>query len=108
VLAETVVADAAMANTAICVVSPNLDIRRVLLPDGSGWRVLAMSMVAHPEEGIREVAVRAINRPAEIRFDPIICVNEKREPVGIIRMERIINFLADVFADGGSIVEGVG
>ncbi|MHB1732144.1 EAL domain-containing protein [Ferrimicrobium acidiphilum] len=106
--ADALVADAAMANTAICVVSPNRDIRRVLLPDSSGVRVLAMSMVAHPEEGIREVAVRAINRPIETRFDPIVCVNENREPVGIIRMERIINFLADVFADGGSIVEGVG
>jgi EAL domain-containing protein (putative c-di-GMP-specific phosphodiesterase class I) len=107
-LAEAVVADASMASTAICVVGPNLEIRRVLVKDSGGWRVLVMSMVAHPEEGIREVAVRAINRPIETRFDPVICVNENREPVGIIRMERIINFLADVFADGGSIVEVVG
>jgi EAL domain-containing protein (putative c-di-GMP-specific phosphodiesterase class I) len=105
--AETAVVDAAMANTAICVVNRNLEVRRILLPDSSGLRVFTMSMVAHPEEGIREVAVRAINRPVETRFDPIICVNEQREPVGIIRMERIINFLADVFADGGSIIEGV-
>lgn len=105
VLAGQEMVDSALSNTAICVVTPNLEITRLLLADSSSWRTLEASLVAHPEEGIREVAVRAINRPLETRFDPIICVNERREPVGIIRMERIINFLADVFADGGSIIE---
>lgn len=93
--------------TAICIVGPNLDLRRLLLPEDGAMRVVTASLSAHPEEGIREVAVRAINRPRATRFDPIVCVDETRTPVGIIRMERIINFLADVFADGGSITEGV-
>ena len=94
------------ARIAICVVGRNLELARVLVPELSGWRVLAVPMVAHPEEGIREVAVRAMNRPVATRFDPIVCVGEQREPVGIIRMERIISFLADVFSAGGSAMEG--
>ncbi len=95
------------ARCAICVLGRNQELTRVLVPDQSGWRVLVGCMVAHPEEGIREVAIRAINRPVESRFDPIVCVDEQRNPVGIIRMERIVSFLADVFTQGGPTVGGV-
>ena len=98
--------DASSQQATICVVDLKGKICSLALSEeGRSWAV-APSLVVHPEEGIREIAVRALSRPRETRFDPIVCVDNRSRPVGIIRMERIINFLADIFADGGSMTDG--
>lgn len=46
-------------------------------------------------EAVREVALRAIGRPADRRWDPVLCVDAVGRLTGIIHLERLIAKLAD-------------
>jgi EAL domain-containing protein (putative c-di-GMP-specific phosphodiesterase class I) len=43
---------------------------------------------------VTEAAHRAINRPREHRFHPLVCTDDAGRFVGLVRMERVVEFLA--------------
>jgi EAL domain-containing protein (putative c-di-GMP-specific phosphodiesterase class I) len=62
-------------------------------PDAGRDRpVLAVSLMT----SVADVAFRALTRPAEHRFDPIVCTDPAGRVLGIVRMERILDLLARV------------
>ena len=44
---------------------------------------------------VSEVARRAMTRPAAERFDPVVCYDEAGRYVGLVRVERLVEALAD-------------
>lgn len=59
------------------------------LPGCENARVL----VVRPDETVRSALERAITRDAATRWHPVVCVNETRQTLGIVRMERLIHML---------------
>jgi EAL domain-containing protein (putative c-di-GMP-specific phosphodiesterase class I) len=53
-----------------------------------------VSMTVGTRSDIAEIARRAITRPNELRFDPLVCCDERGRLVGIVRIERLIEALA--------------
>jgi EAL domain-containing protein (putative c-di-GMP-specific phosphodiesterase class I) len=47
------------------------------------------------ESTLRDVALRATTRPERLRWDPIVCVDDRGNFVGVITLERIVGALAD-------------
>jgi hypothetical protein len=43
-----------------------------------------------------ETAQRLVNRPESQRFDPVVCVDDEGQSIGIIRVERILTRLAEL------------
>ena len=55
-----------------------------------GLRELSFAMkVQESSEGV-EILHRALTRPSDVRFDPLIVVNELGEFVGIVRLDRLV------------------
>lgn len=48
-----------------------------------------------PSTGIAELAVRSMTRPASSRFDPSVCCDGRGRYVGLVRMERVVERLAE-------------
>lgn len=61
------------------------------LPDGTWDRVL----VVRPDETVRAVLERALTRDTHWRWHPLVCVDELRRVVGVVRMERLVHHLID-------------
>lgn len=51
-------------------------------------------MTVAPSARVPEVAQRAVTRPPERRFDPIVCCDGRGRYVGIVRIERLVSALA--------------
>lgn len=51
-----------------------------------------------PSEGIDAVTRRAMARAAVYRFDPVICTDASGRLVGVVRVERLVESLADMAA----------
>lgn len=47
-----------------------------------------------PGTGVAELAVRSLTRPAGTRFDPSVCCDQAGRYVGLVRMERLVERLA--------------
>lgn len=74
----------------MCVVVDELDQPLFLdIPESRGARVLAL----RPTETVRSAVERAMLRTPADRWQPIVCVNEVRQTLGIVRMERLIQSL---------------
>jgi EAL domain-containing protein (putative c-di-GMP-specific phosphodiesterase class I) len=52
------------------------------------------SLQVSVDTSVAEAAQRAITRPREHRFHPIVCTDDLGRFVGLVRMERIVEFLA--------------
>ncbi|MHB1999296.1 MAG: EAL domain-containing protein [Solirubrobacteraceae bacterium] len=59
-----------------------------------GERCRRISLVVEPISAPRDVAQRAIARPEGERFDPIVCCDERRRLLGVVRMERLVEALS--------------
>ncbi len=68
--------------------------------DDRTYREAPVTLRVPPSAGIAEVAQRLIARPLESRFDPVVCVDGEGQPIGLIRVERILQRLAE--CPGGS------
>lgn len=53
-----------------------------------------VSMTIEARSDVAEIARRAITRPTEVRFDPLVCCDERGRLVGIVRVERLLEALA--------------
>lgn len=62
-------------------------------PAGAG-RTVPRPMRAHPAESLSQVARRAMARPADERFVPLLCCNSEGRYVGLITIERLVKALA--------------
>ncbi len=51
-------------------------------------------LIVSPLTTLREAAWRAMQRPAELRFDPLVCTTADGEYFGIISIERLLTTLA--------------
>jgi EAL domain-containing protein (putative c-di-GMP-specific phosphodiesterase class I) len=60
----------------------------------AGRPPVAVSMTVQPISDVSEVARRAMTRPLVNRFDPIACCDEQGRPVGVLRIERLLEALA--------------
>lgn len=59
-----------------------------------GRRVQSMSLTIIDERsGLREAARAAVRRPADARFDPLVCVDEFGACAGVVRVDRLIDAL---------------
>lgn len=65
------------------------------LADGTWDRVLAV----RPDETVRAVLERALTRDAHWRWHPVVCVDELRRVVGVVRMERLVHHVIDGAGD---------
>jgi len=74
----------------ICVVVDEFD-QPLLLdsPERQGAKVLTL----RPSETVRSAIERAMLRAPVERWQPIVCVNDVRQTLGIVRMERLIQSL---------------
>lgn len=59
------------------------------LPGNDGCPILAV----RASETIADAVTRAMTRPTETRWTPMVCVTESRNVVGIVRMERLVEHL---------------
>ena len=74
----------------ICVVVDELDQPLFLdIPECRGAKVLTL----RPTETVRSAVERALLRAPADRWQPIVCVNDVRQTLGIVRMERLIHSL---------------
>jgi EAL domain-containing protein (putative c-di-GMP-specific phosphodiesterase class I) len=55
-----------------------------------------------PESSLSAVAQRAMTRPERLRWDPIVCVDERGHLRGIVRLHRLVSALAE----GGARLDG--
>jgi EAL domain-containing protein (putative c-di-GMP-specific phosphodiesterase class I) len=87
----------------ICVVVDELDQPLSLdIPEGQGSKILAL----RPSETIRSAVERAMLRSPAERWQPIVCVNDVRQTLGIVRMERLIQSLVrEVDGQSGELEE---
>lgn len=60
------------------------------LPGAPGAKVL----VVRPDETLRSALHRALTRDATTRWHPLVCVNDMRQVIGIVRMERLVEMMA--------------
>jgi EAL domain-containing protein (putative c-di-GMP-specific phosphodiesterase class I) len=69
-------------------------------PDGrpGPHRVSAVSLRVPASASVVETAQRLVNRPESQRFDPVVCVDDEGQSIGIIRVERILMRLAELNA----------
>ncbi len=67
---------------------------RLLLRTSSGWHEVDSGMTVHSTEPIAEVAIRSMSRSSNDRFQPILVLDENSQPVGAVRMERLVNAIA--------------
>ena len=85
-----------------CVVVDGLDRPICLdLPDRRGAKVLTI----RPNESVRSALERATMRAAVSRWQPLVCVNDERQTLGIVRMERLIHAFIRVSVPDQMIVE---
>jgi EAL domain-containing protein (putative c-di-GMP-specific phosphodiesterase class I) len=74
----------------ICVIVDELDQPLFLdIPECRGAKVLAL----RPSETVRSAVERAMLRAPADRWQPIVCVNDLRQTLGIVRLERLIQSL---------------
>ncbi|MCA1713006.1 MAG: EAL domain-containing protein [Actinobacteria bacterium] len=68
--------------------------RPVLLlgPQPQCTRGASLRVAAHAQ--VAEVARRAMARPPEVRFDPVVCTDETGGLLGLVRVERLVQLLA--------------
>lgn len=91
-LVETVIKrrEHAAVVPGLCVVVDELDQPLFLdIPECPGARV----MTFRPNETVRSAVERAMLRAPVDRWQPIVCVNDLRQTLGIVRMERLIESL---------------
>jgi EAL domain-containing protein (putative c-di-GMP-specific phosphodiesterase class I) len=53
-----------------------------------------LSLRVLPGEDVADVATRAVTRPGDVRFDPVVCVDERGMLLGVVRVERLVTALA--------------
>ena len=64
-------------------------------PAGGAHRVVPVSLCVPSSTGLVEVARRLAARPADSRFDPVVCVDAGGAAVGLVRVERLLLRLAE-------------
>jgi EAL domain-containing protein (putative c-di-GMP-specific phosphodiesterase class I) len=74
----------------------------LLLPDAGAHRTVPVSLRVQASVGVVELARRIAARPAERRFDPVVCVDEVGRAVGVVRVERVILRLAELNDGSGT------
>jgi EAL domain-containing protein (putative c-di-GMP-specific phosphodiesterase class I) len=55
-------------------------------------------MVVTPDMPVSAVGRRAMSRPSEHRFDPLVCADEGGRYAGLVRLERVVDALAGALA----------
>ncbi|MEJ5945164.1 EAL domain-containing protein [Pseudokineococcus basanitobsidens] len=67
---------------------------QVLLPrrrgDEGGHRAVPVSLRTRPSESVVELARRVVARPAAVRFDPVVVVDDVGRAAGVVRVERVM------------------
>jgi EAL domain-containing protein (putative c-di-GMP-specific phosphodiesterase class I) len=93
-IAEMFVKDPAC--TAVVLLDVHARARSIVLrePFLHGEHSRKISLLVEPISSLRDVAYRAVTRADGERFDPIVCCDERRTLVGIVRMERLVEALA--------------
>ncbi len=72
--------------------------------DGTGNRIVRTTPVtlrAFVTTPLRELALRAVTRPAPYRFDPVVCTTEDGRYLGLVRIDRLLAELAGQTTPGG-------
>jgi hypothetical protein len=54
-----------------------------------------VSLRGLPGEAVDDVARRAVTRPREVRFDPVVVVADTGHLLGVVRVERLVHHLAE-------------
>ncbi len=73
----------------------------LLLPGPTGGhRQAPLSLRVRPSATVVEVAERLLSRPPEYRWDPVVCTDGEGRYAGFVRVERILQRLAQVAAPG--------
>lgn len=63
--------------------------------DGPGHRTAPVSLRVPASTGVAELAQRVATRPAETRFDPVVCVDDVGAVVGLVHVEHLLTRLAE-------------
>ena len=97
VVREVAAAVAAVVGGGIAIVTGRQDEpERLVLADPEGEAVVRdVSLVVLPGETLAAVAVRAVTRPQPVRLDPVVCIDDRGLPLGIVRIERLVLALSD-------------
>ena len=64
----------------------------LLLADGatgSTWRK-PVTLQAEPTAGVGDTLRFALSRPAEHRYDPVVCIDEAGRPLGLLRVADLV------------------
>lgn len=86
------------AITSLCVrVSPEGRPLELRVSEGAGQTVRSAHdiLFVKKDSALRDVALRATTRPERFRWDPLVCVDERGNLLGIVLLERIIGALVD-------------
>lgn len=77
------------------VLSPRGVPERLLLRVGARVRAVPVTLSVLAEETVADVVTRAVTRPVDVRFDPLVCVDDRSMLLGVVRVERLALALAD-------------
>ena len=86
-----------VSQASACLIDSRSRITHLMVSSADGWVLAPVTLIAHRQERIREIATRAMARDKQNRFDPIVCTDDVGLPVGIVRFERVVSFLANIF-----------
>ncbi|MBX3200266.1 MAG: EAL domain-containing protein [Labilithrix sp.] len=74
---------------------------RVRGDDGDRTRRLEELLRVKRTSLLREVALRASTRPERLRWDPLVCIDERGELAGVVPMQRLVCALVSADEDAG-------
>jgi EAL domain-containing protein (putative c-di-GMP-specific phosphodiesterase class I) len=77
----------------VAVVLDAAGVPRELVLGGRGRRPISLTVLVG--EAVGDVARRALTRPEAVRFDPLVCVDDRGLLLGVVRFERLVHALAD-------------
>lgn len=60
----------------------------------AGGRGLVPVWLVSPGTPVADAALRAVSRPPDHRFDPLVCVDDGGRAVGVVHVERLLELLA--------------
>ncbi|RJK96129.1 EAL domain-containing protein [Vallicoccus soli] len=64
--------------------------------DAPGHRLAAVSLRVPASAGVVEVAQRLVAREEDVRFDPVVVVDDLGRAAGVVRVERVLQRLAEL------------
>ncbi|MHB8189171.1 MAG: EAL domain-containing protein [Ferrimicrobium sp.] len=83
-----------LSGSFVCVVNEYARPERLYYGGASCWEQIPLTLIVYAQEEIGEVAVRSLSRCESDRFAPILCIDTTGRPIGVVRMERLVNHLA--------------